>query len=157
MRISNFPLSLAAAIGLYAALSSIGARSQGALTPNDYTHCTFDPLAPVCESVYQQALKDTNPYAVSVKNAFEVYGRYMRLPSSGLTDEDRQYLKVNNINIPDDLTAADQGGLHNVINEPALQKDSSARQAAVNGFLSRATQVELYCALNACEATAQTH
>jgi hypothetical protein len=157
MRISNFLLPLMAAIGLYAALPVIAARAQGALTLDDYTRCAFNPLAAACGSVYQQSLKDPNPYAVAVRNAFEGYARYMRLPSSGLTDADRQYLKANNITAPTDLTPADQGGLHNVINDPALQKDSATRQAAVIGFISHATQVEIYCGLNNCAAPAQPH
>jgi hypothetical protein len=157
MRISSFPLSFAAAIGLCVALSAIDVQAQAALTPDDYTRCVFYPLAPACESISQQSLKDTNPYAVAVKNAFEGYGRYMRPPTSGLTDQDRQYLKANNVDVPADLTAADQGGLHNVINDPALQQDAPTRLAAVAGFINRATQVELYCALNDCQASAQAH
>ena len=157
MKISRFPLCIATTIGLFIALTAIAARAQSAPTPEDYTHCVFDPLAPTCESIYQQSLKDTSPYASAVKDAYNGYGRYMRLPFSGLTDQDRQFLKENNIDFPTDLTVADQGGLHNVINDPALQNNSTARNTAVVGFISRATQVELYCALNTCEAQAQAH
>ena len=58
-------------------------------------------------------------------------------------------MQDNQIELPLDLNAQDLGGLHNVINDPAL-KDGDAKVIAVQNFLSRAVQAELYCGLNGC-------
>jgi hypothetical protein len=116
-----------------------------------YSHCTFYPQAPVCEKVYQQALTDPSPGARSVQAAYLGYARYLKNANGSLTDEDRQYLQRNFIDVPDGLSLQDIGGLHNVINDPALQNDPDARVAAVNNFINRAIEAELYCGLNSCE------
>ncbi len=119
-----------------------------------YTLCAFYPQAAPCAALYQQVMRDTgetNPAAISVKQAFEGYGRYLSsAATSGLSQQDRDYLIANNVRIPDDLNAANKTGLHNVINDPALQADAEARLRAVNNFIGRARQAELYCHFNSC-------
>lgn len=121
-----------------------------------YTLCTFYPQDSRCPPVHAHALKDTSPSATAVKDAFDHYARYLKQPSGGLTDEDRQYLRESGIRFPSDLSPANQAGLHNVIHDPALQKDEGARRAEVNNFISRAVSAELYCAFNSCNTTAIT-
>jgi hypothetical protein len=86
-----------------------------------------------------------------VKQAFESYARYLSgAGAAGLTEQDRAFLAANGMQIPDDLNAANQAGLHNVINDPALAADAQTRLRAVNNFIGRARQAELYCHFNAC-------
>jgi hypothetical protein len=110
--------------------------------------CAFYPKPGTCEAVYQKALKDNSITAEAVRAEYTGYARYLN-GSSPLTDEDRQYLKETGILVPSDLSAVNQAGLHNVINDPAFTAD--ARRAAVNNFLSRAVEAELYCGFNSCE------
>lgn len=114
-----------------------------------YVLCTFRPQASACEAVYKQALHDDTPAAGAVKAAFEGYGRYVRNANGALTEDDRRYLAANDIRLPD-LTPEDQAGLHAVLNDPGLQKDANERRVAVNNFLGRAVQAELYCGFNSC-------
>ena len=113
-----------------------------------YMLCAFYPKPGTCEPVYQQALKDNSISAKSVRAEYTGYARYLN-GSSPLTDADRQYLKEAEILMPNDLSAANQAGLHNVINDPALTAD--ARRAAVNNCLGRAVEAELYCEFNNCQ------
>lgn len=113
-----------------------------------YMLCAFYPKQGTCEMVYQQALKDNSISAEAVRAEYTGYARYLN-GSASVTDADRQYLKDAGVLVPSDLNAANQTGLHNVINDPALSAD--ARRAAVNNFLSRAVEAELYCGFNKCE------
>ena len=131
------------------ALALPGLVQAQTVAPDPYTPCVFYPQAKTCEAVYQQALKDTSPAAQSVRESYEKYGRYVKTPAPGLTPDDRKYLADNQIELPFDLNAENLGGLHNVINDPALANPQS-RETAVQAFLSRAVQAELYCGLNAC-------
>jgi hypothetical protein len=119
-------------------------------TPTDlFTLCSFYPQGAPCAAVYQQALKDeTNPAAHSVRDAVTYYSRYLKNPAS-FTDQDRAWLKENNITLPD-LDQANMGGLHNVIADPALANNAGARRDAVNNYISRALEAELYCGFNKC-------
>ena len=118
-----------------------------------YTLCSFYPQGAPCEAVYQEALKDQSaPPARSVRDAFNYYARYLKPPAQ-FTDADRAWLTDNQITLPD-LSEANLGGLHNVINDPALAGDSAARRNAANNFISRALEAELYCGFNSCSATA---
>ncbi len=131
------------------ALLPAGLAMAQSPAPDPYVPCTFYPQAPACEAVYRQALKDASPAAQSVKDAYEKYGRYVKTAASGLTQDDRKFLQDNQIELPLDLNAQDLGGLHNVINDPGL-KDRDTKMIAVQNFLSRAVQAELYCGLSGC-------
>lgn len=159
---------MVSASGLHAGeLSKAKASPASAVTPSTgqyaaqakptgdlYMLCAFYPKPGTCEAVYQRALKDNSITAEAVRAEYTGYARYLN-GSSPLTDEDRQYLKQTGILVPRDLSAANQAGLHNVINDAALTDD--ARRAAVNNFLSRAVEAELYCGFNSCEVdTSQT-
>ncbi len=93
-------------------------------------------------------MKDTDISAQAVRAEYTGYVRYLG-GSETLTERDRAYLKENQITVPNYLSAANQAGLHNVINDTSLKAD--AKRAAVNNFLSRAVQAELYCHVNNCE------
>jgi hypothetical protein len=122
------------------------ARAQPA---DPYTFCSFYPQGAPCGQVYQQALKDnSSPAAGSVRDAFGSYARYLKPPAS-LGDQDRAWLKNNDITEPG-LTQANLGGLHNVINDPTLTKDPASQRAAVNNFITRALEAELFCGFNNC-------
>jgi hypothetical protein len=126
------------------------ALAQGTVTTDPYTLCSFYPQGAPCEAVYQQALKnDSLPAARSVRDAFNFYARYLKTPGA-LTDQDRAWLQSSGIRLPADLTEANLGGLHNVINDPALANDGAARSNAVNNFISRAVEAEIFCGLNKC-------
>jgi hypothetical protein len=151
MRIVHFlapaMLGLMSVLPAHAAAISGQASDPAAL----YTPCTFYPQSEGCRDVYQYALRDKNPTAESVRRAFTQYARYLTPTGGGLTEDDQNFLKDNNIQVPKDLNAANRAGLHNVINDPSLRTPSE-RRAAVNGFLSRAVAAELYCGLNVCDA-----
>ena len=114
-----------------------------------YMVCAFYPKPGTCETVYQRAMKDTSITAQAVRAEYTAYARYLNGTGS-LTDADRQYLKDNGILVPTDLSAVNQTGLHYVINDPSLTPD--LKRGAVNNFLSRAVQAELYCGFNDCKA-----
>jgi len=111
--------------------------------------CAFYPNPGTCKPVYQRAMKDTSISAQAVRAEYLGYARYVNGTGS-LTDADRQYLRNNKILMPPSLNAANQAGLHNVINDTGLNPD--ARRAAVNNFLSRAVEAELYCSFNDCKS-----
>lgn len=113
-----------------------------------YMLCAFYPQPDTCDSVYQRAMKDDDVSALAVKAEFKGYARYLR-GIAPLTDADRKYLKENNIFVPNDFGTSNLTGLHNVINDPTLS--ASDRKRAVNNFLSRAVEAELYCAFNPCK------
>jgi hypothetical protein len=115
-----------------------------------YLLCAFYPKPGTCERIYGQAMKDTSIWADAVRAEYTGYVRYLG-GTANLTDADRQYLKENSIMIPNDLSAANQAGLHNVINDVTLVAD--AKRAAVNNFVSRAVEAELYCGFNSCGDT----
>jgi len=112
-----------------------------------YSLCAFYPKPGTCEDVYREAMQDETISAQAVKAEYEGYVRYLG-GNAALTDADRQYLSRHGIRVPGDLTPANQAGLHNVINDPALSAE--ARLLAVNNFVSRAIQAELYCSFNHC-------
>jgi hypothetical protein len=116
-----------------------------------YVRCSFYPQGKGWDQAYQQALHDVNPAAASVRDAFEHYARYLKPDTSGLTDNDKRYLVQNEIRTPFDLSAANLAGLHNVVNDPSLAGDPTARRLAVNGFIARAVQAELYCGTSGCQ------
>ncbi|HWY60561.1 MAG TPA: hypothetical protein VNW15_01540 [Rhizomicrobium sp.] len=126
------------------------ARAQNSAAPDPYTLCAFYPQASSCGQVYQQALTDTTPASGAVRDAFRYYARYLTNPAPALTDQDRAYLTANDIDLPSDLVASDLGGLHNVINDPELAADAEARSRAVNNFINRAVEAEIYCGLSSC-------
>ena len=151
------PVPLGAALALLLALPPLAAQAQSNgsedASTNPYTICAFYPQAAACPAVYQRALKDNDdPAARSVRDAFQFYGRYLKPPAAGLTHQDKAYLASAGIDLPADLDAGDLGGLHNVINDPELASDALARNQAVNGFINRALEAELYCGLNRCDA-----
>jgi len=125
--------------------------STGPSTPGQdlYMMCAFYPKPGTCETVYQRAMKDTSITAEAVRAEYTGYARYLNGAGS-LTDADRQYLKDNGITVPTDLSAVNQAGLHRVINDPSLNPD--LKREAVNNFLSRAVQAELYCGFNDCKS-----
>lgn len=141
-------LSIAAG-SLAIAVPSSATSSAGQDQPAEdlYMLCAFYPKRGTCEPVYRQALKDKSISAMAVRTEYTGYARYLN-GSSPLTESDRQYLKDAGILVPNDLSAANRAGLHNVINDPALTAD--ARRAAVNNFLGRAVEAELYCEFNNC-------
>ena len=134
------------AIGLLFFVMATAACAQNVTT----TFCAFRPQSESCQAIYQHSLGDPAPTAVSVKDAFENYGRYVRAAKGPLTDEDRRYLAANNIALPPDLNAEDAAGLHELIHENS-QNGSVASIRAINGFISRAVQAELYCYFNTCQ------
>jgi hypothetical protein len=112
-----------------------------------YSLCALYPKPGTCEDVYRQALQDDAISAQAVKAEYEGYVRYLG-GNGPLTEEDRQYLSRHGIRVAGELTPANQAGLHNVINDPALSAE--ARLLAVNNFVGRAIQAELYCSFNHC-------
>jgi hypothetical protein len=143
-------LSKATASPTIAVTSSASSSAAQAQRAEDlYMLCAFYPKRGTCEPVYQRALKDSSITAEAVRAEYTGYARYLN-GSSPLTDQDRQYLKDTGILVPSDLSVVNQAGLHNVINDPALT--ANARRAAVNNFLNRAVEAELYCGFNSCEA-----
>jgi hypothetical protein len=126
-----------------------GAAAQTSAA-DPYIQCSFRPQAESCERLWQSS--QDNPAAASVKAAYDGYGRYLRAPAAALTDDDRRYLADNAIRLPDDLSSENLSGLHHVINDPALAGDEKARRVAVNNFLTRAVEAELYCGFNSCGA-----
>jgi hypothetical protein len=134
-------------VGLLLLTAASAANAQEA----DQTYCTFRPQADSCQPVYQKSLGDSAPGALSVRNAFAAYGRYVRAAktsNASLTDEDRRILAANNITLPTDLNAEDLAGLHEVIRGQSGQNAAAAQ--AINSYLSHAIQAELYCDFNAC-------
>jgi hypothetical protein len=145
-------LSKAKALPAIAVTPSTGpSAAQAKPTEDLYMLCAFYPKPGTCEAVYQRALKDNSITAEAVRAEYTGYARYLN-GSSPLTDADRQYLKETGILVPGDLSPANQAGLHNVINDAQLSAD--ARRAAVNNFLSRAVEAELYCGFNSCQESA---
>ena len=144
-----FPaISALVALGLPSAV-----RAQEMPPADPYTLCSFYPQGASCEAVYQQALKNESlPAARSVRDAFNSYARYLK-PPGALSEQDRAWLQDNQIRLPDDLSPADLGGLHNVIADSALANDAAARRNAVNNFISRALAAELFCGFNKCTDT----
>lgn len=116
-----------------------------------YRMCAFYPKPGTCEEIYRHAMQDSSISAEAVRAEYNGYARYLTGATS-LTDVDRQYLKENGIRMPYELSADNQAGLHNVINDPTL--DGDAKRAAINNFLSRAVQAELYCSFNSCDDSA---
>ena len=126
--------------------SKMDARAAAPAT-DLYSLCAFYPKPGTCEDVYRQAMQDDAISAQAVKAEYDGYVRYLG-GNGRLTEEDRQYLNQHGIRVPGDLTPANQAGLHNVINDPALNDET--RLLAVNNFVSRAIQAELYCSFNHC-------
>ncbi len=144
----NFWAHALPALALLLALPVAAAEAQ-TTDMNLYVRCSFYPQGTGCARAYQQALRDDSPAATSVRDAFKYYVRYLKPDSAGLTDDDKRYLAQNEIRIPFDLSAANLAGLHNVINDPGLAS-ANARRTAVNGFIARAVQAELYCGTSSC-------
>jgi hypothetical protein len=125
------------------------ANAPAQKSPEDfYLLCTFYPKPGTCEDVYRYAMRDPSISAQAVKSEYTGYVRYLG-KTNPLTEQDRQYLKDKAIRVPNDLSPANQSGLHNVINDPTLSEE--VRPAAINGFLSRAVEAELYCGFNTCD------
>ena len=144
-----------AKLGLFASIVSVivylaGVRAEAQTNGLDrYTLCSFRPQADACDAVYRQSLQDQSPAAVSVKEAFEAYGRYVRAASGDLTDDDRRFLNENGIVLPD-LDARDRAGLHAFIHSLPPGNDVEARRSAVNNYIGHAVRAELYCDFNEC-------
>lgn len=127
---------------------SLSTRTIDESTDDLYILCAFYPKPGTCESVYRQAMKDNSIAAQSVRAEYMNYARYLH-GNAGLSESDRQYLKDNDVIVPRELSAANLAGLHNVINDQSL--GASEKLSAVNSFLSRAVQAELYCGFNKCD------
>lgn len=123
-----------------------------ASTQDLYMVCAFYPKPGTCEDVYRQAMRDNSITAQAVRAEYTAYARYLK-GASALTETDRQFLRDNGIRVSGDLSLANQAGLHNVINDASLRGD--AKRAAVNNFLSRAVEAELYCGFNSCGTPAR--
>jgi hypothetical protein len=116
-----------------------------------YILCAFYPKPGTCDEVYRQAMTDNGIGAEAVRAEYTSYVRYLG-GSEKLTDADHRYLQENAILMPLGLSAANQAGLHKVINDPSMKGD--AKRAAVNNFLGRAVQAELYCKFTPCDGPA---
>ena len=146
--------SLAGFFLLMSAAAALCADAEIPATAALYIKCAFYPQANVCDQVYQTALADRdNPAAAAVRDEFEGYGRYLKSTDAPLTPSDREYLVANAIPLPDDLSPAQSSGLHEVITDPLLQADAKAKIAAINNFLNRAEEANLYCSFNDCANT----
>ena len=110
-----------------------------------YMVCAFYPKPGTCEEVYRQAIHDNSISAKAVRSEYTGYARYLS-GAAPLNEADRQFLRDDGIRVPEDLNPANQDGLHNVINDASLSAD--ARRVAVNNFLSRAVEAEIYRELN---------
>jgi hypothetical protein len=143
---------LATASSLPASVKTATAPSTNGSTQDLYMVCAFYPKPDTCESVYRKAMDDNSITAEAVKAEYKGYARYLS-GNATLNDADRQYLKDNGISVPNDLSAANQAGLHNVISDPSLT--ANEKRVAVNNFLSRAVEAELYCGFNSCEENNQ--
>ena len=136
----------------FAALLATPRAAAQEPSPDPVTLCAFRPQSPPCEGEYRKALaRPDDPGGEAVKAAMEGYGRYVKNAKGTLTGDDRRFLASNGISLPPGgLTEEDLAGLHAVINDPALSADPDGHQRAVNNFLSRAVQAELFCAFNRC-------
>ncbi|MBN9545312.1 MAG: hypothetical protein J0I19_07555 [Alphaproteobacteria bacterium] len=130
------------------------AVSAHAQIADPYVSCSFYPQGTGCQEVLQQALRDSSPAAASVRSAFEQYARYLSPENAGLSADDKVYLVQNGIRFFD-LEKGNLEGLHNVINDPELAKDTEAKRMAVNAFIAHAVQAELYCGRNRCSGEEQ--
>jgi hypothetical protein len=125
------------------------APASGAVTkPLTYV-CIFAPDPVKCEPVFRQALKDSSPESISVREAYDRYAKYLKDAHNTLSDADRRYLKANAIVMPDDLTSVQLCGLHNVINDRALGSAEDHKAAVVN-YLLRAGEANIYCGIDSC-------
>jgi hypothetical protein len=122
--------------------------ASGAVTKPLTYICIFAPEPAKCEPVYHRALKDSSPESISVREAYERYAKYLKAETA-LTDADRKFLKANAIDMPDDLTAAQLGGLHAVINDRATGGAEDHKAAVVN-YLLRAGEANIYCDIESC-------
>lgn len=138
------PASAPAAVVSAANTGASGFQSR----PSLEDLCTFAPEPRLCAPVYRKAMHSREPSAEALRDASERYARYLANDKNVLTAADRQYLAGLAIDLPDDLNAAQQSGLHNVINDPALKADD--RKAAVINFILRAEEANLYCGQNSC-------
>jgi hypothetical protein len=127
-----------------------GSPQTAAVSPSArqlYAKCALYPEPGTCEAVYQAAMRDDSVLAEAPRAEYAFYARYLTGQGT-LTEQDLQFLKDNAIVLPDGLSGADLAGLHNVIRDESLKP--GAKRAAVNNFLSRAVQAELYCGFNSC-------
>ena len=134
-----------------AIIAQVIESKPAASTEDPYMVCAFYPKPGTCEEVYRQAMRDNTITAQAVRAEYMGYARYLE-GAAALTEMDRQFLKDKGIRVPEDLSPANQAGLHNVINDASLSGD--AKSAAVNNFLSRAVEAELYCGFNNCQESA---
>ena len=65
--------------------------------------------------------------------------------ASSLTAVDIQYLKDNQLILPDGLSPAQNAGLDSVINDPRLQNDSTTRRQWVDYYLNLAAAQNMGC------------
>jgi len=117
-----------------------------------YASCSFYPQGAGCDQVYRQALKDNSLAALPVREAFQNYARYLKMPAAEMTAEDQRWLKDNGIRLPA-LSPANRAGLHHLLQDQAL-KEGDSKRSAVHNFIGRAVQAELYCSFNNCEPPA---
>lgn len=115
--------------------------------------CTFAPEPDLCAPVYSKAMHGRAPADEALREAFERYARYLMDDKNTLSDADRLYLKTVDIDLPDDLNPAQQSGLHNVINDPALRKNADDRKAAVINYILRAEEANIYCGQYSCPSS----
>ena len=133
----------------------VTAKSAG--NPQDpYVMCTFYPAPGICDEIYRRAADDNNPMAASVVAEYQWYVRYLNTPARDLSADDLAWLSANAVTVPDNLTPEQIGGLHALMNDTALQKDTAEKYRAVSGYLGRAVQAHLYCVFNACPSSKNT-
>ena len=125
--------------------------ASGAVTKPLTYICIFAPDPVKCEPVYRNALKDPSPESTSVRESYEHYAKYLKDPHNTLSDADRQFIKANAIQMPDDLTPAQLSGLHAVIND-RVTGGAEDRKAAVVNYLLRAGEANIYCGIESCNA-----
>ena len=136
------------AVTLASAHAAPAATGPAAVSPAQQLNyrCLLAPEPQLCAKVYQKASHDSAPASWSLREAYKRYARYL-VGNDALTDADKQYLKANQLDLPNDLTPLQTSGLHNAINDPSLATD---RKSDVTNYLLRAEQANIYCGLQPC-------
>lgn len=141
-------------LGLSVTAAAQSANLSSTISPDPYTLCAFHPQSAPCEQLNRQIEKETAPQAQAVRQAWLGYARYLKNPAAALTGQDHIWLQENGISPPVDLSDDDLSGLHYVLADMAL-KDTADRRNAVNNFISRAREAEIFCGFNTCGPAAE--